>query len=79
MKTILKGPPGFSDNVTFWTKQRDSIRIDNAADIIPTIKVCQTFSDLRDKSLDVAETYLKLGLLSLGFCRVFGISDKGTV
>jgi hypothetical protein len=34
-----EGAARISDVVTFWTEYRDSIRNDNAADIIPTIKV----------------------------------------
>lgn len=43
------------------------------------LKDVKQFSDLRDKSLDVAETSLNLTPFSLGFYQVFGISEKCTV
>lgn len=73
------GPPGFSDHVTIGTEQRDSIRTIMRRILIRQLKDVKQFSDLWDKSFDLAETYLKLTPLSLGFCHLFGISEKCTV
>ena len=79
MKTILMGPPGFSDHVTFGLNSVTAFGTIMRRILFRQLKDVKQFSDLWDKSFDVAETYSKLTPLSLGFCHVFGISEKCTV
>jgi hypothetical protein len=69
MKTILMGPPGFPMKSPSGLNRVTAFGTIMRRILFPQSKYVKQFSDLRDKSLDPEETYLKLTPLSVGFYR----------